>query len=346
MNQLADLREIPYPWQQASWHALAERMARGRLPHALLITGPAGLGKRRFAAAFAQLTLCRTPVDGHACGSCAACVQFAAGTHPDYSLVTPEEDKASIGVEQIRDLTAALQLRSQHGGRKLALIEPADAMSAGAANGLLKTLEEPPGDALLLLVSARPGRLPATVRSRCQTLALSPPSAQVSLAWLNGREARQDWPVLLGQGGGAPFAAMALGASGLPARRAEFFEGLAGLRQGRGNPVKLAEHDRESYPELLNLLWSFTADLIRLRSVGASVQVVNRDQLPLLQKAAEGLNLRGLYGFLDRVQTSIRMLDTPLNRELAFTLLLTDWANGLEELKHAPLAARTTWGST
>jgi len=346
MSQVADFREIPYPWQQASWHALAERMARGRLPHALLITGPVGLGKRRFAAAFAQLTLCRAPMDGHACGSCAACVQFGAGTHPDYSLVTPEEDKVSIGVEQIRDLTAGLQLRSQYGGRKLALIEPADAMSAGAANGLLKTLEEPAGDALLLLVSARPGRLPATVRSRCQTLALSPPSAQMSVAWLNSHEAREDWPVLLGQGGGAPFAAMALGASGLPARRAEFFENLVGLRQGRGNPVKLAEHDRESYPELLNLLWSFTADLIRLLSVGGSVHVVNHDQLLLLQKAAEGLNLRRLYGFLDRVQTSIRMLDTPLNRELAFTLLLTDWANGLEELKHAPLAARTTWGST
>ncbi len=346
----------PLPWQQQAWSGLAARLEAGRLPHALLISGQAGLGKLAFANAFAEYALCRSPKAGHACGQCRSCVQFRAGTHPDFVRVELEERdgkageegqlKSAISVEQVRELIAGLQLSSsQAGGRKLALIEPAELMSTAAANSLLKTLEEPPAGTLILLVTSAPGRLPATVRSRCQVLPLAAPPSGQALAWLASRSARPDWPTLLAFAGGAPLAALALAESGIGARREAFFGALARLREGAANPVQLAVHPKDAYPELLRLLWSFTSDLILLKTAGAAAPLANRDQLALLQKASDGIHLRSLYGYLDRIQAALQALETPLNRELAFSVLLSDWADGLGELERAPLAARTTWGA-
>lgn len=344
VSGMPTLLDVPLPWQRDTWRSLTDRMKDNKLPHGLLITGEAGLGKTLMATAFARLALCRSPADGIACGHCAGCAQFDAGTHPDYNRVEIEEEKSSISVEQIRGLIGDLQLKSGHGGRKVALIGPAEAMSIAAANSLLKTLEEPPADTLLLLVTAAPGRLPATVRSRCQSVALAAPAADVALTWLKARGQRDDWPVLLGFSGGAPLAALALASTGIETRRQAFFAALARLRNREANPVMLAVHPKDAYPELLRLLWSFVSDLILIRNAGPRAAVVNRDQLALLQKTAEGINLRSLYAYLDRIQGAIQALDTPANRELSFSVLLADWANGLQGLEDAPLAANNKWG--
>jgi len=354
MSGMPTLAEVPLPWQQETWRALASRLLEGKLPHGLLIAGQPGVGKGLFATAFARLALCRDPKDGRACGACSGCAQFDAASHPDFSRVTFEERegkageegtlKLNISVEQVRTLIGDLQLRSHQGGRKVALIEPAEGMSVAAANSLLKTLEEPPADTLLLLVSSAPGRLPATIRSRCQVVALPAPETSQALAWLQVRGSRDDWSVLLGFCGGAPLAALELAATDISARRKAFFETLARLRGGQANPVMLAAVPKDRYPELLKLLWSFTADLILLKS-GGSARLVNRDQLPLLQKAAEGINLRSLHAFLDRIQVAIQALDSSANRELSLAVLLADWAGGLDDIKGSPLAD-TAWGNT
>ncbi|HEY4128377.1 MAG TPA: DNA polymerase III subunit delta' [Gammaproteobacteria bacterium] len=354
MSGLPTYQDIPLPWQMEAWHTLSERLAAGRLAHGLLITGQGGLGKGLFATAFARLALCRQPREGRACGACHGCAQFAAGSHPDYRYVSFEERdgkageegqlKQNISVGQIRELIVDLQLRSHQGGRKVSVIEPAEGMNPAAANSLLKTLEEPPADTLILLVSSAPGLLPATIRSRCQSVAISTPESTTALAWLQARIAREDWPVLLGLAGGAPLAALDLADSDIASRRKAFFEGLLRLRAGQANPVMLAVQPKERYPELLQLLWSFTSDLILIRS-GGLTRVVNRDQLPLLQKAAEGIHLRSLYAFLDRIQAVLQALDSSANRELAFAVLLSDWAGGLDDIKGSPLAANDAWGS-
>ncbi|HEY1771614.1 MAG TPA: DNA polymerase III subunit delta' [Gammaproteobacteria bacterium] len=346
--------DVPLPWQQAAWDVLTARLSAGRLPHGLLISGQEGLGKGLFAVGLARLALCKQPRGDKSCSACSACAQFNAGSHPDFQRITFEERegkageegllKQNISVEQIRDLIGLLQLRSHQGGRKVAVIEPAEGMSVAAANSLLKTLEEPPADTLILLVSSAPGRLPATIRSRCQSVAITTPKQGEALAWLQARAAREDWPILLGFTGGAPLAALALADSDIGSRRKAFFEGLLRLKAGQANPVMLATQPKERYPELLQFLWSFTADLILIRSGGAA-RVVNRDQLPLLQKAADGIHLRGLYAFLDRIQTATQALDGSANRELAFSVLLSDWAGSLDEIKGSPLAANDAWGS-
>ena len=181
------------PWLRDPLRRMHDALASGRLSHALLVCGPARIGKRAFADALARTVLCKERLEGAACGRCRDCVLYAAGTHPDWKLLSFEENEKTktirkeIVVEQIRDLGAWFALTPQRGGAQVALVEPADAMNLSASNALLKTLEEPMRDRYLLLLCESPMRLSATIRSRCQRVELPAPSAQAGLDWLRDR---------------------------------------------------------------------------------------------------------------------------------------------------------------
>jgi len=128
--------------------------------------------------------------------------------HADLRWISPPEDKQAIGIEQIRALVSEFSLTSYAGGGKVAVIEPANAMTTNAANSLLKTLEEPPGDALLILVADRKGRLPATIFSRCQRISFSSPGEVEALAWLDRLRPGADWSEALSLSGNAPLTAL------------------------------------------------------------------------------------------------------------------------------------------
>ncbi|MGH8308014.1 MAG: DNA polymerase III subunit delta', partial [Gammaproteobacteria bacterium] len=265
MSAVPGIQAVPLPWQKEIWQRTGAWMTSGKLPHALMITGPAGTGKELFAQAFAALALCRHPESGRACGQCASCHQFRVGAHPDYHYVTIPEDKTGILVDQIRELAQTLALTSQHNGRKIAVLSPADAMNTNAANSLLKTLEEPSAETLLILVTARPTRLPATVHSRCQVMRIAAPVADTATQWLNNLEARNDWPALLGIAGGGPLMAMQLAQNGLVRERLRFYQMLVELRSSRKNPLTAAaETSHEPLPLVLRLLQSWVMDLIVL----------------------------------------------------------------------------------
>lgn len=214
-----------YPWLDEPWKGLQSKGER--MPHALLIHGPQGIGKRLLAERFAQSVLCEA-ADRRArpCGTCVGCRWVGAGSHPDFRLVEPEalarplasDEEApqpsrgarpsiEIKVDQIRALDGFLNLKSHRGGPRLALIHPAEAMNPNAANALLKGLEEPPGQAMFLLVSHRPSRLLATVRSRCVAVPVSVPDAAVSAAWLKQQDAR-DAAAQLAFASGSPLRAL------------------------------------------------------------------------------------------------------------------------------------------
>ena len=181
------------PWQSAQWRTLSQRAERGSLPHALLLAGEQGLGKRAFADAFVRARLCARPHAGFACGNCNTCALLQAGTHTDRVLVTREVNentgklRSEIIVEQIRGLSARLAMAPQLGGWQVAVVDPADALNPAAANALLKTLEEPTAASLIVLVADEPWRLPATIRSRCQRVDFVAPPFGEALAWLQGR---------------------------------------------------------------------------------------------------------------------------------------------------------------
>ncbi len=175
-------------WLKPARDEFRERLESGRLAHALLLSGPAGTGKLDLALEIAAGLLCQEE-SWPACGSCRSCQLLSTGAHPDYRKLTFElNDKGNlrteIVIEQVRNLISSLQLTTTISPRKIALLHPAEAMNRNAANALLKTLEEPPGDTVMILVSDDPSRLPVTIRSRCQNLHVRLPETRVALEWL------------------------------------------------------------------------------------------------------------------------------------------------------------------
>ncbi len=184
------------PWLQPSLEALEHAHDAQRLGHAWLLTGPSGIGKLNLALVVADRLLAgRSRGDPpEALEAADAAAAMAArhtpqDRHADLHWLFPEEGKTTIGVEQVRSVIDALTRSSYHGRSKIVIVEPVEAMTIGAANAFLKTLEEPAGDAYMLLVSHQPGRVPSTIRSRCQTLALTPPTADATRQWLGSLEA-------------------------------------------------------------------------------------------------------------------------------------------------------------
>lgn len=202
------------PWHDASWQRVTQLEDAGRLPHALLLCGASGLGKRSFATRLLDWLLC----DQHRgrtapCGRCRGCTLAAAGSHPDLSRLLPDEDKTTIGIDRVRALIDYVQLTPSHCDRKLVLVENADDLGVPAANNLLKVLEEPPGAVVFVLVADRPAALPVTLRSRCQQIRFRRPATDVAAAWLAEQGTDADAGTLLELAAGAPLRARELGRS-------------------------------------------------------------------------------------------------------------------------------------
>ena len=158
--------------QQQEWKYLLSRRDKNNLPHSLLITGEHGVGKRSFALALAELLLC-SKKGVAACGQCRSCKLFQTENHPDFKFIKPEARGKIIKIEQIRDVINMLNKKSHQNGRQIIIISPAQAMNSSASNSLLKTLEEPRGDVILMLLTDQPSSLLPTIRSRCQRIAFN-----------------------------------------------------------------------------------------------------------------------------------------------------------------------------
>ena len=217
-----------HPWNQPILESLK---TRERLPHALLLHGPRGVGKLALAERVAQLLLCEHAEPAQRpCGRCDGCRWYLAGNHPDFRRLEPEaiaklpppveEEEGSeaparrtkqpslyILIEQVRELASFLNVGSHRGALRVAMVHPAEDLYPNAANALLKSLEEPPSGAIFILVSHRPARLLPTVRSRCVAVPVPIPPRDVALAWLSsqGVTNAERW---LAFAGGAPLQAL------------------------------------------------------------------------------------------------------------------------------------------
>ena len=208
-----------FPWHQTTWEVLLRKT--GELPHALLLHGARGIGKRALAERFAQYLLCEARGAEAACDRCEACRWYLAGHHPDLRRLEPEalavesgEERGSrarpsneIKVEQVRALADFLNIGSHRGRLRVALVHPAEALNVHAANALLKSLEEPPPGAVFVLVSHRPARLLPTLRSRCVALAIPLPPNEKAHEWL-AAQGLADAGRWLAFAGGAPLRAL------------------------------------------------------------------------------------------------------------------------------------------
>jgi len=195
------------PWLVEDMAQLLERASADRLPHAILITSIAGMGKRAFSQCLAETLLCQKPSPKGACGECDACRQLLADAHPDFRKLVPEGANAAIKVDPVRSLVDWLQLTASQSSFRIALLEQADTLNRNAANSLLKTLEEPGEHAVLILSATRAGQLPATVRSRCQKITLKMSDKSLATQWLTGKV--NDPELALLEASGGPYLALA-----------------------------------------------------------------------------------------------------------------------------------------
>lgn len=314
------------PWQDEAWGRTGAQLAAGRLPHALLLTGLEGVGKHAFAYRLAMRLLCDESGAEDACGRCRACQQFVARTHPDFHAVTVPEGKSWIVVDQVRELADELRLSAQYGAWKIAVVDPADRMNRNSFNALLKTLEEPSESTILILVSAHPSRLAATIRSRCQRRHLAPPAREAGLDWLRGQGITGAESVL-DLAGGAPLAAMALADSeALQARKPLIGDTLAWMA-GRGDPIALAA-GWAKLPMALATGWMQTVlhDLIRLRQLGPGAALVNADLARDLQSVAHRLDWHGLHRKLDELARMRALADAPLAPQLQWEAMMYSYS--------------------
>ena len=207
-----------------------------------MLTGSPGIGVERIANAMAQRLLCTAELSKYACGSCKGCQLMMAGNHPDLSILEPAEQGKAILIDQVRELMGKLSKTAQQGGWKVALIAPAETMNIGASNALLKSLEEPQGQTLLILLSYRPSLVSATIRSRCQVEALPLPDSAQASRWL--AEVSGDQPLAeqtLEIAGGRPLLALDY-MQGDSLQQRQAFEGtVEQVRRGDLSPVDAAQ---------------------------------------------------------------------------------------------------------
>ncbi len=289
----------PLPWHEKQWQRIGSMRDSARVPHALMLRGAKGLGKGEFAARLSALLLCQA--EEKPCGACRGCRLMASGNHPDFLAVVPAEDKQSIGIDQIRSLIDHVWLTTQYAGYKVVVVNPAELMTRAAANTLLKTLEEPPGVAVFILVAHQSGLLPATIRSRCQMLEFSLPPASLALPWLQSRlPAGVSAETVLRLADGAPFGALEIAEAGGAEVRSALFKDLAALVAEGADPVAVAYGWRGmAVPEVGRWLTTLTMDLIRLKTDQDSGFLTHADLRSAMQPLARRLDLSGLFALLD-----------------------------------------------
>ncbi len=328
-----------YPWQQLQWTQVDQLISANRLPHAMFLHGNQGLGKTDFAIALANALLCKQPTENHqACGMCQSCLLLAANTHPDLYHLKPvpaENTKSkkpalNIRIDDIRTLCNQLNQTSQYGGYRVAILEQADQLTLAAANSLLKTLEEPGRDTLIILTSARSHRLPVTIRSRCQLLRFTVPDEAQSLSWLkqsslaagiNEKQLQQ----ALHYAFGSPLSALAYLQEAEPQQ--VLAEAMTASISGKSSLPYAAKLAKFSKLQTLEGMLSWTSDLTKLKACGVDVGITNEQYRNKLQTLAGKVNQQRLLRFYDQLNFNVLHASIAVNEQLLWENLLLSWDN-------------------
>lgn len=322
-----------HPWNQPVWNYLTA--ARTRSAHAWLFAGPRGLGKSECAMAFARHLIA-------AAGETRNEQLFDAGTHPDVHVIVREVDaedsdalahryarrhiderpkgskpKTVITVGQVRSLIQGLSTRPHSAAHKVAILLDAHNMNVNAANALLKLLEEPPEDTVLVCVTDQMHRLPATVRSRCARVTFVTPVREVARSWLESRIQSDQVNAALDLAGGAPLEALELIEGDGVENRKKWLKALEALYSGRADAAATAELGKQiGLRDALALSQKTLVDLVRCRMTPEADRLFNADQKQWLQKRAERLQLHRTFDLIDLIGRLRQDVDGPLDASL------------------------------
>ena len=323
-----DYRFINLLGQDKAKSLLREAVARDRMSHAYLFRGPDGVGKKRAALTFASYINCRDPDMDDACGQCISCKKYLSGNHPD--LLTVQPDTAVIKIGQIRELKKQLVFPPLEAKCRVVVIEDVHTMKREAANSLLKTLEEPPEQNLLILTVDQAGDILPTILSRCQVVPFMPLAHEHLATILQAENEVDDLTArtLAAVSEGSLGRAQLLLKENLLEFRLHIIEQLLGVQRGQSGAVetalRLAEKTgeiKENIYELLALLRLWLRDLILIGAGEPDSSLINRDLLGLLPAAGKRWNMDQLYERLRLLDRAEKELRQNCSRTLVFEVL-------------------------
>ncbi|HEY6872614.1 MAG TPA: DNA polymerase III subunit delta' [Geobacteraceae bacterium] len=298
---------------------LRRSLATGKTAHAYLFEGIEGCGKRKTALAFIEAVFCGRE---EGCGSCPACRKVAGLQHPDLHLVEPDGD--FIKIDQVRQLQKELSFRPFEAPRKACIIDGADRLNPAAGNALLKTLEEPPGSALIILLTANPAAVLPTILSRCQQLHFPAlPQKSVEEFLLKTGCAPDAARTVASLAGGSLKKAMEIAAEEALADRKNLLERIGSLSTREITPLFTAAEElagnKEKALETLDLLTTYLRDILLMQ--GGSAEVVNGDLLPLIGRSAARFTAEEIMERIGRVFEARYALQRNVNPRLTLEVL-------------------------
>jgi len=306
-------------------------LSSGKIAHSYIFEGVQGCGRRKTALAFIQALFCETGIDD-ACGICPSCRKVATGNHADIHILEPLPDKRDISVDQIREFQRELNLRPYEAPRKASLIEPADRMNASSANSLLKTLEEPPGNAIIILLTENADTLLQTIRSRCQLIhfaPLSPENIRSLLLHQGAEPSKADLLATMAEG--SMQRAMERDNDELLEKQKLVFNHLMNLDAAAIGTVFNASEElsgnRDETLQTLDIMISFARDLVYL--VTGDNQIINTGFTQALQQLASRISLRHSVEILDSILETRRDVQRNANSKLALDCLYIKLAEAI-----------------
>jgi DNA polymerase-3 subunit delta' len=304
---------------------LRAALANGRLHHAYLMLGPEGVGKRTIALSLAKAIHC-DEIENDFCGNCPNCSRIQRGNHPDVRTIEPGAGKKEIGIQQIREIEKELNFRA-FSGKKIAIIDPAILMNSAAQNALLKTLEEPPRDALLILIASNTGGLLPTLRSRCLRLSFGPLPRGLIADFLlaKGTMTRDEAQFVAALSMGSMGTALALDKEELSAQRRSWIDMMSSLTLGDYraalNAAETLSSSREESLRFLAWVETWYRDLLVHALTQETRELINLDMLPQIQRQCGIAKLDSILLSLSQIAGATARIQRNLNRRMVLEAL-------------------------
>jgi DNA polymerase-3 subunit delta' len=311
---------------------LAEHVAQGRERHAYLITGSQGVGRRTLALRFAEALNCiKQPAPGQPCRKCSTCKRFEIMQHPDLSVVEAENEGEVLRIDQIREIEHSLSLAPYEARYRVALILRFEEAHPGAANAMLKTLEEPPPQVVVILTAQSVESLLPTIVSRCEVLRLRPLSVEETargLQTIRGVPKEQADKLAHISSGRPGYAIRLYEQPRLLEQRQAWVEELVQLlASSRGERFAFAKDSVDKKEELrseLQVWLTFWRDAL-IYAAGITNPITNLDFSPHSKKLADAIGLHKAQLYVSRIERTMDRIDRNVNSRLAVEVLLMDF---------------------
>ena len=317
-------------WHEDAWNNYKNARKKHHFPHALLLSGAEGVGKKIFSQRIARSLLCTSPVDYKACNECSSCKTYHSGANPDYLKICLLEGKQQIGVDQIRRISEFLHYTRSFNNKRVVLLEPVERMNQNAANSLLKSLEEPNDDSVIILVTSNLSSVIPTIKSRCQQITLHLPSKKEALFWMNRNGKKEKAPNsnedLLLLANGSPLVANDLPDS-LIQEKLNLKNDLLDVIESKKNITEIAKK-WENYDKEVLLNWqiSWSQEIIKRKTIYKDLEYsqsnTNLDSLFLKLNTSTASKMWVLY---EGLLSHKKLIHTSVNTLMFLENMLVLW---------------------